>query len=150
MVKLTVLAVLIAMMGCVSQETESGVENIERISPNGPDGATAKCISLGYEGDLRDACVRAIHADFCGDGVSLTAPGILIDIHDVEGVVSDTNDWAVEAEWTAAGAACISSNAATRFSQVAHASPACELVIAEDCGLGTHGSIVTKLPALGI
>jgi len=136
---------LIVLMGCVSQEPTGDVANVERISPNGPDGATAKCLALGYESDLLDACVRAIHADFCGDGVSLTSPGVLIDIHDIVGVVSDTIAWVPEAEWTADGAACISSHDTTRFWKVAHVEPQCVIPVSADCGTGAYGPVITKL-----
>ena len=76
-------------------------------------GATfAKCLELGYKGDLaldtfHQACVRALRADYCGDGVSHTVNGTQINIYDVLGVQRDTQAWAVEANWTTEGAICI-------------------------------------------
>ena len=79
--------------------------------------ALAKCIELGYhpwenlEGrslaDYHEACVRLIRADFCGDGVSWTENGTLINVYDDLGVQLDEAEWGVEAAWTQDGALCI-------------------------------------------
>lgn len=91
----------------------------------------AKCVSMGYKpwsegriceeggngGDcvkatLSDhhlACVRALRADYCGDGTSFTEDGILINLFDGIGIRVDSDPWILEAEWDADGARCISS-----------------------------------------
>ncbi len=89
--------------------------------------ALAKCVYLGYRpwagsvrrcapggacrevalSELHQACTRMIRADYCGDGESYTKDGTLIDIYDGVGIQTDTEDWPVEAEWTAAGARCL-------------------------------------------
>ena len=76
-------------------------------------GATlAKCAELGYkENDVLDtyhqACVRAIRADYCGDGTSYTITGTEINIFDKLGRQADTENWSVESNWTPDGAICI-------------------------------------------
>ncbi|HET6467027.1 MAG TPA: ADYC domain-containing protein [Geminicoccaceae bacterium] len=60
-------------------------------------GATGKCVRYGYkpwgedaEGrplwDLHQTCVRLVRADYCGDGVSWTETGTLIDLYDRRGI----------------------------------------------------------------
>lgn len=83
-------------------------------------GAIAKCVErMGYKpwrrekgqalSALHEACVRAIRADYCGDGASLTKPGQEVNIFDALGVQTDTAPWVPEAAWTARGASCVSS-----------------------------------------
>jgi len=64
---------------------------------------TAAGVSLG---DHHRACVRALRADFCGDGRSHTEDGHLVNIYDAIGVQDDTERWPIEAEWDVAGARC--------------------------------------------
>jgi hypothetical protein len=76
-------------------------------------GATiAKCVELGYKGDnlidtYHAACIRAIRADYCGDGKSHTNTGTEINIYDKLGRQLDTQSWALESNWTPDGATCI-------------------------------------------
>lgn len=86
--------------------------------------AIAKCVErLGYKpwqtarrsngtvvsGDqLHQACVRAVRADYCGDGVSLTRAGEPVNYYDAVGIQKDTRQWDFEAEWTPQGARCVS------------------------------------------
>lgn len=55
------------------------------------------------------ACVRMVRADYCGDGVPHTRNGTQINIWDNLGIQLQTPNtgWALEAEWTPTGAACI-------------------------------------------
>lgn len=55
------------------------------------------------------ACVRMVRADYCGDGVTHTRNGTQINIWDNLGIQqpSPNTGWALEAEWTPFGAACI-------------------------------------------
>lgn len=79
-------------------------------------GALGKCVEMGYQpwstiGDValdahHQGCVRALRADYCGDGVSYTTDGKLINLHDGLGIQLDTEDWSFEAEWDAEGARC--------------------------------------------
>lgn len=83
-------------------------------------GALAKCVDLGYEpwseidslslDGHHQSCVRAVRADYCGDGIAYTNDGKLINIYDGVGIQPDTEDWRIEAEWDDAGARCFSQN----------------------------------------
>jgi hypothetical protein len=76
-------------------------------------GATfAKCTELGYKGDslldtYHQACIRALRADYCGDGQSHTVTGTRINVYDKLGRQIDTESWTLEALWTPSGATCI-------------------------------------------
>ena len=137
------------LLATACSDAQVVVDNVGRISPNGsdPEVARSKCLNLGYaQGNGLEACERAIRADFCGDGSSLTVDGTIIDISDSFGVVTDTNDWTVEAEWTELGASCVSSIESTRAWREAHVSPPCEIIVIPTCG--SAGGIVTKLPGV--
>jgi hypothetical protein len=83
-----------------------------------PHSAVEKCVVLGYRPwiqfgtvpgvELHTSCVRAIRADYCGDGRPQTTNGRLINIYDNAGVQADTEAWRMEAEWIPAGARCVS------------------------------------------
>lgn len=117
----------------------------------------AKCVELGYQpwtGDARElaACVRALRADYCGDGTSYTVSGTLVNLYDDVGIQPDTEAWTVEAAWTPDGAACVTSAKNTRFSQVAHQTPTCwnrTLTAQPSCGSNFAGDvrIITELPS---
>jgi beta-glucanase (GH16 family) len=101
--------------------TGSGeIDIFEHHSDGGPDHYAARAIkSLGYCGggdwqqlmhvqeaalaDYHEACVRLIRADFCGDGVSWTEDGTLINVYDDLGVQLDEAEWGVEAAWSRDG-----------------------------------------------
>lgn len=55
-----------------------------------------------------EACVRALRADYCGDGGSYTQPGTPVNIYDQIGVQRDDATWPVEADWNEGGALCVS------------------------------------------
>jgi hypothetical protein len=117
----------------------------------------AKCVELGYEpwnGNARElaACVRALRADYCGDGTSYTVSGTLVNLYDDAGIEPDNEPWTVEAAWTPDGAACITAAQNTRFSQVAHQTPSClgtTLKAQASCGSGftCNVRIITELPS---
>ncbi len=87
-------------------------------------GVVEKCIRWGYPywkpdyQELHQACTRMARADYCGDGVSRTLLGTLVDLYDVRGVegtpgfVSRTAGTPVlsfEAGWRSKGTAvCLS------------------------------------------
>lgn len=93
-------------------------------------GATfAKCEELGYKGDslidtYLETCIRALRADYCGDGVSHTIDGTLINIYDKLNIQTDTVAWSIESNWTPDGALCIN-KARVATSLVEPAVPAC-------------------------
>ena len=79
-------------------------------------GARGKCVRFGYllwvstaMRDIYNACVRAVRADYCGDGTGTTRTGTLIDLYDDHGIQKPANDPAQEFEagWTSAGAVCV-------------------------------------------
>jgi hypothetical protein len=117
--------------------------------------AIAKCLELGYKawtghaGDLA-ACVRALRADYCGDGKSYTVDGTLVNIFDIDRIEPDGVAWRAEAEWTANGASCVSAEQNTRFFQTVHQRPSCfgsTLQPKVSCGTGFSGEarIITEL-----
>jgi hypothetical protein len=55
------------------------------------------------------ACTRMVRADFCGNGTSYTVDGNWVNIYDSLSVQLDTEAWVPEAEWTAGGATCFTS-----------------------------------------
>lgn len=117
----------------------------------------AKCVAMGYppwvEGRLcqgtgshlkcgkatlaahHQACARMLRADFCGDGTSFTVDGTWVNAYDGIGVRNDTEDWALEAEWTPAGASC----AMHERLRAAGVEPPCMAALAlPDCGDPAH------------
>lgn len=77
-------------------------------------GALAKCVEGGYHpwksalhDDLHQTCTRLIRADYCGNGKPFTADGRPINLYDAHGIQTDTHAWTFEAEWTTAGARCV-------------------------------------------
>lgn len=83
-------------------------------------GANAKCVRMGYKPWKKtedgtplwkhhQACTRMMRADYCGDGVSYTKDGTLINIYDRKGIqVSDPSlGLDFEAAWGPDGAVCV-------------------------------------------
>jgi ADYC domain/Pentapeptide repeats (8 copies) len=71
-----------------------------------------KCLELGYKDDsvldtYHQACIRALRADYCGDGTPHTLTGTEINIYDKLGKQTDTQSWLLESNWNADGATCI-------------------------------------------
>jgi hypothetical protein len=90
----------------------------------------AKCIELGYKpfkgrSEQLAACVRLLRGDFCGTGTPYTVDGTTLNLYDKIGVQADTESWAPEAEWTAAGARCVNSNNTARYELVVSDDPRC-------------------------
>lgn len=118
--------------------------------------AIPKCLEMGFTPWAGRAaelatCVRALRADYCGDGSSYTVDGTLINLYDRGGVLADDLAWIPEAEWTPAGASCVSSDHQARFEQVAHVTPWCfptALKPKNSCGSGFSSGavIITELP----
>jgi len=83
-------------------------------------GARGKCVRFGYKfwkpgpggaalGDLYEACVHMVRADYCGDGSAHTRDGTLIDVYDDRGVQRSDADpgFRFEAGWAPDGAVCV-------------------------------------------
>jgi hypothetical protein len=97
------------------------VDAPERFSLSCVSGVQAKCLRWGYQpwrqapfGGMSlapyfEACLRLARADHCGDGVTGTSEGNLIDVYDRIGVQSpefDPGELAFEAGWNPGGAVC--------------------------------------------
>lgn len=90
--------------------------------------AVAKCVTVleykpwnnspsGVSLDkLHESCVRAVRADYCGNGQSNTRNDEKINFYDSAGIQRDAASWPLEAIWSADGARCVE---ATRLSEVA-------------------------------
>jgi len=117
--------------------------------------AIAKCLEFGYTPWTKQtralaSCVRALRADYCGDGTSYTVDGTLVNIFDVGRIQPDSAWWTPEAEWTPNGASCVSKEQNTRFYQAAHVRPPCfpsPLAPKNTCGAGFSGetTVITEL-----
>jgi hypothetical protein len=107
----------------------------------------AKCVEMGYQPwDGRDvemaSCVRLLRADYCGTGTSYTLDGTLLNLYDDEGVQTDTESWAIEAEWSPAGAVCVNPGH-TRAERVSHTSPPCLAALSTPtCGTFNNGAVL--------
>jgi hypothetical protein len=76
--------------------------------------ALAKCAEWGYKpwrsvrgvnlAPYHQTCTRVVRADYCGDGVSHTQDGQVINLYDNLGVQTDTRPWLGEASWDPNGA----------------------------------------------
>lgn len=89
--------------------------------------AIAKCVTLlkykpwasGPSGTsldlLHQSCVRAVRADYCGNGQSNTRPNEQVNFYDSAGVAKDGAEWPIEAIWTPEGARCVE---ATRLATI--------------------------------
>lgn len=136
------LSVVVIVALSVSSSSSAG------ISPNGPDlqASITKCAHMGYSAhsDLMTSCVRAVRADYCGDGASHTSAGTLINLYDKVGIQVDAANWRPEAEWTPRGASCVSSVEIMRRGQTA---PACSVPVRASCGsrVSARASVITEL-----
>jgi hypothetical protein len=91
----------------------------DKFSVSCTSGAIGKCVHAGYKPwktapdgrsmwDYHQTCVRAVRADYCGDGVSYTREGMRIEIIDRLNPVEEPNtDLVFEAAWTPDGASCV-------------------------------------------
>ncbi|CAN5732533.1 hypothetical protein BH11MYX1_BH11MYX1_14500 [soil metagenome] len=115
----------------------------------------AKCVELGYKTwkgytNQLTSCVRLLRADFCGDGTPHTVDGQTLNLYDNVGVQADTQPWSPEAEWTPAGARCVTKTGETRFSNLGLAVPACvkgkELTTTCGTSFGPGTTLIDELP----
>lgn len=118
-------------------------------------GAIGKCIEAGYRPWQRvnhtsldryhQTCVRLLRADFCGDSVSHTVDGSLVNIYDDLGIQLDTEDWQPEAQWTRSGARCINPGATT--ADIANV-PCFDELVDDNCGLqfDHHTRMISERP----
>jgi hypothetical protein len=117
----------------------------------------AKCVELGYKPTLGRtpqlvSCVRMLRGDYCGNGTAATVDGSQINVYDGIGVRADTMAWDIEAEWTANGAACISTKSETRFAVNNTGIPTCisnkTVRASSTCGLRgfTSAVLINEIP----
>jgi len=115
-------------------------------------GAIGKCIDAGYRpwaavggsslGPYHESCVRLLRADFCGNSVSHTVDGALVNLYDPLGIQLDTESWSPEAEWDRHGARCISPDAPTPGLSD---TPCFDDLVDDDCATGFHpGSLLVS------
>lgn len=121
----------------------------------------AKCVHMGYVpwrmalacrkgagcerttlASAHQACTRMLRADYCGDGVSHTHDGVLVNAYDAMGIRADSEPWAIEAEWSEKGARCA---VASRLP--AEPAPHCAGILdaTADCGNAEHFEAGTLL-----
>lgn len=90
----------------------------EKFSVSCTSGAIGKCVRAGYKPwkiasdgrsmwDYHQACVRVIRADYCGNGISHTRNGVLINIIDRLTPEEPSSGLEFEAAWTPEGASCV-------------------------------------------
>lgn len=100
-------------------------------------GVAAKCVRWGYKpwktvngqslAPYHQACLRMARADYCGDGVSHTADGTLIDMYDSAGIQVRTpfdasSPLYFDAAWTPHGAWCVTKDRWLKLSSLASVS----------------------------
>jgi hypothetical protein len=96
-------------------------------------GVVAKCVRWGYKpwksvngvalADYHQACTRMARADYCGDGVTHTMNGTLIDMYDDLGIQTQapqdpSSPLYFEGAWTVNGAYCLSKERWANFSSL--------------------------------
>jgi hypothetical protein len=103
----------------------------------------AKCVELGYFSSLVDrngvprhllSCVRAMRADYCGDGRSWTSSGRTIEIWDDRSINTRAmQSWPRESGWAPEGATCL--DAARLEYPDDSPTPSCSAMLDwQDCG----------------
>lgn len=135
---LLIVIAALSLFGCSRQRAEPRPQ-IARIMPNGRDMVEAdqKCSELSRDVDVRMACVRALRADVCGDGVSHTADGTLVQV-----VVGAHDTPEAEAMWSASQAMCVGMRTRPRLQAAAKA---CGVPVTRTCGSG-RALIATRMP----
>ena len=105
-------------------------------------GVVAKCVRWGYKpwktvagsalADYHQACTRMARADYCGDGVSHTEDGTLIDLYDDLGIqVRSAPDLQsplfFDAAWSPKGAYCVAKDRWLKLSSLVSVTLDCKL-----------------------
>lgn len=115
----------------------------------------AECVTMGYKpwvtgqlcdgnkgtgvcravaiADYHQACTRMLRADYCGDGLSHTVDGTVVNSYDALGIRTPSEPFAFEAEWTPSGARCAARQ------RIAGAAPSCWASLQQaSCGADAH------------
>lgn len=105
-------------------------------------GVVSKCIRWGYKpwktvngislADYHQSCTRMARADYCGDGVSHTVDGTLIDLYDDLGIQVKSafelgSPLVFDAAWTTEGAWCMAKDRWLKLSTLPTVTLACKL-----------------------
>lgn len=139
------------------------VDAPQRFSLSCVSGVQAKCLRWGYQpwrqapfGGMSlapyfEACLRLARADHCGDGVTGTSEGNLIDVYDRVGVQSpevDPGELAFEAGWNQDGAVCAHHPRIADGRSLTELAQQCPGLSAEDIGEHCDEAYATKRGAL--
>jgi len=94
-----------AIAKCV---TNLGYKPWRTLTPAAGPGVSAALVGKPVSMDaMHQACVRAVRADYCGNGLSMTAEGTQVNFYDSAGLQKDESNGPLEAVWTPAGALCV-------------------------------------------
>ncbi len=139
------------------------VDAPQRFSLSCVSGVQAKCLRWGYQpwrqapfGGMSlapyfEACLRLARADHCGDGVTGTSEGNLIDVYDRIGVQApevDPGELAFEAGWNEAGAVCAHHPRIADGRSLKELAQQCPGLRDEDVGQECNEAYATKRGAL--
>lgn len=94
--------------------------------------------------DQRQATLKMITADYCGDGHSYTVDGTLLDWENQSGTVTldpDAGPGALEAIWTADGARCLDTPRLVDPSEVGCSLPSCDAFTLDDGEWASYGVV---------
>lgn len=108
--------------------------------------SVAKCFEMGFKPwrfgghnkrviSHQEACVRALRADYCGDGSSFTEPGVEVSVWTEVGSSPMGDDHALEAAWDADGARCVRT---PRISWSNRDTPSCVKKLKKNCREKAH------------
>ena len=102
--------------------------------------AVAKCTELGYKTyknytNQMASCVRMLRADYCGNNVSYTLDGQLVNLYDNAGIQVDTQAWLKEGAWGPTGAKCLRTGGKLRYVVLGTGTPSCAAALmTSTCG----------------
>jgi hypothetical protein len=107
--------------------------------------AVAKCVELGYKtykgyANQLASCVRMLRADYCGNNISYTVDGQLVNVFDNLNIQVDTQAWTKEGAWGPVGAKCLRTGGKLRYQILGLGTPSCAAALfTSTCG-NTFGS----------
>ena len=115
--------------------------------------SVAKCVELGYKSykgysNQMASCVRMLRADYCGNNVSYTLDGQLVNLYDNLGIQADSQPWTKEGAWAPTGAKCLRTGGKIRYVTLGTGTPACAAALyTSTCGdsFGSGQYIVNEI-----
>jgi hypothetical protein len=102
--------------------------------------AVAKCVELGYKSykgysNQLASCVRMLRADYCGNNISYTVDGQLVNVYDNLNIQFDTQAWTKEGAWAPTGAKCLRTGGKIRYVLLGTGTPSCAAALyTSTCG----------------